>query len=231
MKAILITGANRGLGLAFVQYYLGNGWHVLACCRQPAQATVLNQLKIQYPNQLQLFPLDVTSKEKVDQLANKLKDIDIDILLNNAGVWGPKETALGTINDDDWQTIFATNTLAPLFIAQAFAKQVANSQLKIMASISSNLASIGGNNEGDIYLYRSSKAALNAIVKSLSVDLKSEGITVVALHPGWVKTDMGGEGASLEPAESAARLSQVLDTLNITQTGQFISHEGNELSW
>lgn len=239
MSTLLITGANRGLGLEFVKEYLAAGWEVLACCRHPESATALLKLAQEHQNQLTLFKLDVTHSEDIVALAAQLRNQPVDLLLNNAGIFSAKAKQFGSTKTDSWDQVQAeewlsvlkTNTLAPLLITQALINNLQQGKLKIIANMSSALGSIENNAEGDHYAYRCSKVALNAITKNLSIDLKEMGITVISLSPGWVKTDMGGPDAKITVEESVKALKEILDQLKIKDSGRFIGYEGVELCW
>src|SRR5205085_331569 len=210
MPSILVTGANRGLGLEFVRQYAADGWRVFACCRNPDEAADLRALASE---RVSLLTLDVADHRQIEALAVALKNEPIDILLNNAGIYGPNKMFLGQIDYDTWEEVLRVNTLAPVKMAECFLDNVARSQRKIIAALSSTMGSIERNVEGRHYLYRSSKAALNMAYKSLSIDLKPRGISAVVLCPGWVQTDMGGADAPLTPEQSISGLKQVLGRL------------------
>lgn len=232
MPTVLITGANRGLGLEFAKQYVGAGWHVIACCRSPKRAQELRVLAGASGGGLSVHPLDVGQAESVSSLASALGKEPIDILLNNAGIYGDgRHDDLGRIDDSRWAETFSVNTMGPLRMAQALLENVAGSRRKIIACMSSKMGSISDNTSGGSYLYRSSKAALNAVVKSLSVDLKDRGIIVVALHPGWVQTDMGGPNAPTRPEESIRGLRKVLEDLTPADSGRFLAYDGSEVPW
>jgi NAD(P)-dependent dehydrogenase (short-subunit alcohol dehydrogenase family) len=231
MPSILVTGANRGLGLEFVRQYALDGWRVFACCRNPANAADLHAIADSSGKRVTLHALDVQHRAQIETLARDLKAEPLDILLNNAGLYGPNKMFLGQVDYDAWEEVLAVNTLAPLKLAECFLENVAASKRKIIASISSTMGSITLNTEGRHYLYRSSKAALNMVVKSLSIDVRSRGIIAVALCPGWVQTDMGGPGAPLKPAESISGMKRVLAGLRLEDSGKFISYDGSEVPW
>lgn len=231
MNTILITGANRGIGHQLTKNYLAAGWHVIACCRDPKQADGLQKLKTAHPNQLNIQALDVGNEKEIQNLSMQLKNQPIDILFNNAGLLGKEAGKLGDIKQSVCEEVLKINITAPLLMVQAFLKQVTQSQRKIIVNMSSHLASISLNDIGNHYVYRASKAGVNALTKSLSVDLKTAGVTVVSLDPGWVKTDMGGAEALLTPEESVAGLQNVLKNLSLNDTGSFISYDGKKVSW
>jgi NAD(P)-dependent dehydrogenase (short-subunit alcohol dehydrogenase family) len=173
----------------------------------------------------------VADHGQIDALANELRDKPIDLLLNNAGIYEPHQTQLGKIDYAAWANVLAVNVLAPTRMVECFVDNVARSNRKQIACLSSQMGSIAGNLSGAHYLYRSSKAALNMVVKSLSIDLRDRGVTVVTLDPGWVRTDMGGPEAELEPAESIRGMIRVLEGLSIADSGKYLSYNGAELPW
>ncbi|MCG7495867.1 SDR family oxidoreductase [Vibrio sp. Of7-15] len=230
MKTLFITGANRGIGLALTQLYLKSGWQVHATCRNTLLAENLTALTQTF-HKLTVHELDVTDYAAVDSLAQQLKEFSIDILFNNAGYYGPKGYGFGHTNVEEWRQVLEVNTIAPLKLAEAFHTHVQNSHEKIIACMSSRVGSMTDNTSGGGYIYRSSKAALNSVVKSLSNDLTEKGITAVALHPGWVQTEMGGNNALISTEESAAGLKAVLDNMTLNQSGHFYNYQGKELPW
>jgi NAD(P)-dependent dehydrogenase (short-subunit alcohol dehydrogenase family) len=225
---VLITGANRGIGLEFVQQYSQDGWRVFACCRNPEKATELQALANTYRN-IQILPLDVANSAQINALALQLKDEKIDVLINNAGVY--PDSAVGDINTDYWLNAFKVNAMAPLKMAEAFTSHIAKSQLKKIATLSSKMGSIDDNTSGGSYIYRSSKVAANMVMKSLSIDLKPLGISVVTLHPGWVLTEMGGPNALIDTKTSVSGLRRVIERLTLNTTGQFIAYDGKAINW
>ncbi len=231
MPSILVTGANRGLGLEFVRQYAADGWRVFACARRPDESPGLGTIADGSAGRVRLHRLEVTDHPQVDALARELKDEPIDVLLNNAGVYGPTKMFFGKIDYAAWADVLAVNTMAPLKVAEAFLENVARSEQKIIASISSTMGSMARNDEGRHYLYRSSKAALNMVMKSLSIDVRSRGVIAVALCPGWVQTDMGGPNATLTPEESIGGLRRVLGRLRLEDSGKFFYHNGAEIAW
>ncbi len=226
MPTVLITGANRGIGLEFARVFAADGWNVHACCRQPEKAAKLKALA----GEVSVHRLDVTNGLQVAGLARELAEEPIDLLLNNAGIYGPR-TGFAQTDYDEWAPVFQVNVMAPLRMAERFVRQVAGSERKLIANISSKMGSIGDNARGGSYIYRSSKAALNMVVKSLSVDLAGRGISVVAFHPGWVQTDMGGSEAALTVAESVAGMRAVIEGLGPADNGKFFNYDGSEIPW
>jgi NAD(P)-dependent dehydrogenase (short-subunit alcohol dehydrogenase family) len=226
MPNVLITGANRGIGLEFARSFAADGWSVHACCRQPDKAAALKALA----GEVAVHRLDVTDGLQVAGLARELADRPIDLLLNNAGIYGPR-TGFGETDYDEWAPVFRVNTMAPLRMAERFVAQVARSERRLIANVSSRMGSIGDNSRGGSYIYRSSKAALNMVVKSLSADLAGRGIAVVAFHPGWVQTDMGGPEAAITAAESVAGMRAVIERLGPADNGKFFNYDGSEIPW
>jgi NAD(P)-dependent dehydrogenase (short-subunit alcohol dehydrogenase family) len=227
MPTCLITGANRGLGLEFAKQYGAEGWKVIATCRQPAQAEALNALE----GEIEVHPLDVTDFARVEDLAKKLSGLPIDLLLNNAGIYGPRVVPYNTVDYAAWAEVFRVDTMAPLKISAVFSEHVAKSKLKRIVTITSKMGSIADNTSGGSYIYRSAKAALNAAMKSLAVDLREKQIIVAVFHPGWVRTDMGGPGATIEAFESVAGIRDVIGRLTLEDSGRFINYDGTDLAW
>lgn len=228
MSTVLITGANRGIGLELTKQYAEAGWHVLACCREPNTAAALNALASNHSN-IKIYALDVAEFKQIDALAKQLNNVVIDVLINNAGVY--PEGNLSDADVDNWLNGFKVNSIAPLKMAMAFTPHIASSQLKKLATLSSKMGSIDDNTSGGSYMYRSTKTAVNSVMKSLSIDLKPHGIAVVTLHPGWVETDMGGPNALINTQTSVAGLRQVIDHLSLENTGKFIAYDGKEIAW
>jgi len=232
MKTTLITGANRGIGLEFARQYAEDGWHVLACCRHPDTADALNKLSSQYPELIKIHPLDVADHAQIERLAQTLANESIDLLINNAGINPASDASgFGHTNYAEWMSAFSINTMAPLKMAEAFAKQIARSKQKTIITLTSLMGSIADNSSGGSYLYRTSKTAANMVVKSLAIDLRQQGIIAVAFHPGWVKTDMGGPNAMISAAQSVTGMRQVISSLTVAGSGKFYDYEGNVLPW
>jgi NAD(P)-dependent dehydrogenase (short-subunit alcohol dehydrogenase family) len=227
---ILITGANRGIGLECVKQYAEQGWQVLACCRKPECAAVLSEFAKTHDN-VAIFPLDVTDEAAIKRLAAQFVNQPIDILLNNAGVSLDDEEPFSSTELKNWLHVLTVNALAPVLVSQAFVENVANSDKKIMAFMSSKMGSISDNQYGMYYSYRASKAALNAQVMSMAIDLKSRGITSIALHPGWVQTDMGGPDATINTKTSVQGLSKLLSEITLKDSGTFRGYNGEHIPW
>ncbi len=228
---ILITGANRGIGFELTQQYAEAGWRVIACCREPDKAQGLDGVRNDYREQVSIHRLDVTNSEPIKALATSVEDTPIDILLNNAGIYGQRDDSLGNIDEDKWLETFRVNTIAPIKVMEAFIDVVAASKRKVFASITSKMGSVADNTSGGSYVYRSSKAALNAAMKSAANDVKGRGISVVVIHPGWVRTDMGGPSGLLSVEQSAKSIRELLGRVSIEDTGKFFNYDGTVIPW
>ncbi|WP_299805100.1 SDR family oxidoreductase [uncultured Shewanella sp.] len=229
-KHVLITGGNRGIGRAFVEHYLKAGWNVTACCRDPKKAVELSVLKSNY-EQLTVLALDVTLCESMAALTEKLADTPLDLLINNAGYYGPKGVEFGSCDANEWRKVIEVNTIAPLLLTQALYQNLKLGSNTVAAFISSKVGSMEDNSSGGGYYYRSSKAALNSVVKSLSIDLKGDGIKCVALHPGWVLTAMGGPKALIDTDMSVKGMLEVIGKLTWDQSGEFYDYQGKPIPW
>jgi NAD(P)-dependent dehydrogenase (short-subunit alcohol dehydrogenase family) len=232
MPNVLVTGSNRGLGLEWVKQYAEEGWRVYATCRHPMEAPELQDLAGRY-KQVTVHRLDVTKPEEMNALAVELMKAPIDVLLNNAGVYLEKyrDVELGKICYDQWLYTFRVNTLGAVRVIQCFCDHVARSKKKLVVVISTHMASIADIVSPGAYYYRSTKAALNAVMEGLTFELKQRGIGVLLLHPGWVQTRMGGEGTSLMPPESVAGMRSLVDTFTLDHSGRFFRYDGIEMPW
>jgi NAD(P)-dependent dehydrogenase (short-subunit alcohol dehydrogenase family) len=232
MKTLLLTGANRGIGLEFCRQYAHAGWRVLACCRHPDKSDALIKLAAQYPGLIKMYPLDVADLAQIEHLGDTLSEEIIDLLINNAGIYPKSDTGgFGQTNYADWMTAFKINTMAPLKMAETFTPQISRGSQKVIATLTSQMGSIDDNSSGGSYQYRSTKAAANMIVKSLAIDLKQSGITAVVLHPGWVKTDMGGPNAMISVEQSVTGMRQVIANLKPHDSGKFLNFSGAAIPW
>jgi NAD(P)-dependent dehydrogenase (short-subunit alcohol dehydrogenase family) len=227
----LITGANRGLGLEFARQYAAEGWQVLAACRAPKAAKELQRIAAESVGRIRVIEIDVTDAASVRAAAAGLKGEAIDLLLNNAGVGGPSGQQLGSLDYTAWARVLDANTLGPMRVSEAFLENVAQSGDKRIVTITSGMGSLEDNTSGGSYAYRSSKAAVNMVMKSLSLDLAPRGITCVVLNPGWVRTDMGGSRGTLSPAESAEAVRSVIDSLRPEDSGKFLNYTGKPYPW
>ncbi|MBI3710910.1 MAG: SDR family oxidoreductase [Proteobacteria bacterium] len=226
MPTILITGAGRGLGLEYAKQFAAEGWRVIGTVRDAAKGASLAKLG----KSVEVHLLDVADRKAIARLAADLKGTAIDVLICNSGVYGPKDQPFGKTDYAAWEEVMRINVLAPMAVVEAFVPHVAASERKTIVMMSSRMGSITENN-GGAPIYRTSKTALNQVMKYLSVELAAKGITVVSVHPGWVQTDMGGPSAPLTPQVSIAGLRGVIKRLKPADSGKFINYEGAQIAW
>jgi len=220
MPTLFVAGANRGIGLELAKQYLSEGWKVHATYRTPGSE--LEQLR----GDLHLHQLDLTHHVAITQLRKKLNKEPIDILFHNAGIYGH------ITDETEWLESFRVNTIAPFQLISAFAKNVGMSKYKIATAMSSKMGSMSDNGSGGSYVYRSSKAALNAVMKSFSVDLAQKyDVTVIVMHPGWVETDMTGPEALISTTECVTGIRNVLNSITPADAGRFYDYAGKEILW
>ena len=224
---VLITGTNRGLGLEFVKQFAIEGYQVIACTRKINKKDELHQLQKKFKT-ISICKLDIANFSSIDQFAKLLKK-PIDILINNAGVY--PDSSVDHVDYKSWLDAFKINTLAAFKMTKAFLPHLKKGQLKKIASLTSKMGSIDDNSGGGEYIYRSSKTALNMVMKSLSIDLKPYDLSVITLHPGWVRTDMGGPNGLIDVDESVAGMKRQIDKLTIRTSGQFIAYDGKKIPW
>ena len=229
MPTILITGANRGLGLEFARQFAADGWRVIATVRNLDTAAELLQLD----GAVEVHSLDATDRAAIARLAQELKGEPIDVLLCSAGIYGPRsaEQDFGHVDWTTWHKVLETNVMGPMALVEALVENVAASDKRLIVMVSSQMGSMGAGGSGGAYMYRTSKAALNDLAKNLASDLAGRGITVISVSPGWVKTDMGGPGATLSPQESVRNLRALIAQAGRRHTGKFFNHDGRELAW
>ncbi|HJO75426.1 MAG TPA: SDR family oxidoreductase [Rhodospirillales bacterium] len=227
MPTVLITGANRGLGFEFAKQYAADGWRVIAACRVLSEAEALNAVE----GDIRIETMDVDDDSSVATLSEKLQGEAIDLLINNAGIHGPRKLTAQTMDYEAWEQVLRTNTMSPFRVTAAFLPHVLKSGDKLIATVSSRLGSMGDNKGGGDYIYRSSKAGLNAVMKGLSIDLADDGIRMVLLHPGWVSTDMGGPNAPVKADESVTGMRRVIAGIKEDETGVFYNYDGSALGW
>lgn len=230
MPTLFITGANRGIGLEFARQYLASGWTVIAGCRAPETATALTALEAEHPGRLTVERLEVNDAAAVEAAAAKHKGHAIDLLINNAGIYGARDAALAISDFDQFQKVLVTNAIGPMRVTLALLPSLRLAKGSKIATLSSRMGSIALSGGGS-YVYRASKAAINAAMHSLALDLKPWDVTCILLHPGWVRTDMGGQGADIPVAESVTGLKQVIDGATIKDTGKFFNYTGEEFPW
>lgn len=242
MPTVLITGAGRGLGLELTRQYAADGWQVLACARSPDKCIELQALaaSANKTGGIEILPLDVTDHAAVDALARRLSDRAIDVLLNSAGTMGAGSFArqgaafgkFGSSDFADWDNVFRLNIAAPMKMAEAFVTQVARSEQRKIVSLTSILGSMAKNSFGGLYAYRASKAGLNAVMRSMAIDLgRLHKIIAIPLHPGWVRTDMGGPRADIDAVPSVTGMRQVIAGLDAAKSGRYWMYNGEELPW
>ena len=228
--SILITGTNRGIGLEFVKHYIKNNEKVIATCRNRNSAKDLLELE-NTTNNLSLVELDVSNPNSINNFTSKIAGLPIDTFISNAGVSGPKNIEFGNFDAKEWLDVFNINTIAPLIITQKILKNLRLGKDKKLVFISSKVGSIEDNTSGGMYIYRTSKTALNQVIKSLSIDFKDENFIAVALHPGWVQTDMGGPNALIDTKTSVKGLIEVIDNLTPKNSGKFYNYDGSPIPW
>jgi NAD(P)-dependent dehydrogenase (short-subunit alcohol dehydrogenase family) len=228
MPTVLITGASRGIGLEFAKQYAAEGWTVIAGARDTdAMAEALGDARGDFA----VVRLDVCDAASVAILSERLRGTPIDILINNAGLYGPRRPQLGAIHYPAWIDVLDTNVLGSTRVTEALIDNVRAGEHKIIVALSSKVGSMADNRSGGGYIYRSSKAALNSVFHSLAIDLAGEGIRVGILHPGWVRTGMGGSNALIDARESVSGMRSVIDGLTLEQSGRFLNYDGNEIPW
>jgi NAD(P)-dependent dehydrogenase (short-subunit alcohol dehydrogenase family) len=230
MKTVFITGANRGLGLELATQYAQNEWSVIACCRDLSSASELAQLANTYRN-ITLHTLDVTDENQILALGQSFKGHPIDVLIHNAGVAGNQCETIGNMDQKGWLDVLSINTIAPALVTQTLLDNILASERKTIIGMTSILASIDDNRSGGRYSYRASKAALNQIIKSLACELSSQGIKTMAIHPGWVQTDMGGPDGKITTAQSVEGIINVIANIEVKHSGSFFTYDGTQLPW
>jgi len=247
MATLLITGGNRGIGLGLVKVYLENEWNVLATCRDPEAAADLTNLKKQYDNNLSILPMDVNDQKQIDATVKSLSGTPIDLLINNAGAVemakygsGAYEKINGIPIDDpdlrkydyeEWEHVLRTNVLGPARVTGSFIENLKRSDHGIVVMMTSGLASVSNTWQAGRYAYRTSKAALNMLMRSVGEWLESFGITAVAISPGWTRTDMGGPNATNSIEQAAKGVYQVITGISDKDAGKFLNFDGTTLPW
>jgi NAD(P)-dependent dehydrogenase (short-subunit alcohol dehydrogenase family) len=231
MSAVLITSASRGIGLEFVRQYAEDGWRVFAACRDPASAARLEPVAKASRGNIEVLRMDVTDAEGIRAAARQVGEQPIDVLINSAGIMGGGGQRVGDMDYESWKEVLDINTLGPMRVTEAFFEALRRSQRKIVATITSGMGSLADNTSGGWIAYRSSKAAVNMVMRSLAIDLKSRGLICVVLNPGWVKTDMGGPNANITPQKSVSNMRRVIEKLSAADSGKFFHHDGSEYPW
>ncbi len=226
MPSVLITGTNRGIGLEFVRQYAKDGWQVYACCRDPQNATALQAIE----GNVQLLCVDVSSDESVSRLKHTLLDRPLDVLVNNAGVYSEPTAEPHKVDTSLFGDVLNVNVTGPARMIGAFGDNVIKTSGKI-ATLSSMMGSMGSSTGGGYYAYRASKAGVNALTSAYSKYFEDQGVSVISLCPGWVKTDMGGPNASIEVEECVSGLRRVIADLTMDGNGKFFTYTGEERVW
>lgn len=234
---VFITGASRGLGLELTRQFLVAGSCVFATAREPRSCT-LQLLKLVHGDQLQLLALDVTDNEQISKAVARLAGQPLNLLINNAGLFldnpfvgDPGTDYLSIVESAHWLTVFRVNTIAPFMMTRALRDNLKAADRSTVVMISAMMGSLTNNQSGGAYSYRSSKAALNSVTVSLAADLAADGIRVVAMHPGWLQTDMGGDDAPLDTMTSAQNLIAVMCNIEAAQNGNFLDYNGTPIPW
>ncbi len=221
MATVVITGANRGIGLEMAKQYAADGWDVIGTAREPERAQELAAI-----DRVTVMQLDAADDASVEKFVRELGDQPVDLFINNAGIYGPSE-----FDREAWLDLFNVNVIGPVRLATALKDNVARSADRKMVVISSQVGSIAENETGSMIYYRTSKAAVNQAWTCLAKQWQGDGLTLAMLHPGWVQTDMGGENADLTPAESVEGMRAVIDGLTNDQNGKFYDYGGREIPW
>ena len=246
MKTILVTGTNKGIGLEFARQYLNDGFKVIATCRNLSKLDGLDRLVNSFPDRISIYQMELLDEKSIESFSSKIKDIPIDIFINNAGLtFGYSRNAklsntgislnklntFGYIKSENWLPIFKANCIAPLLLTQLLYRNFLLGNQKKIVFISSKPASITENTGGSMYMSRSSRSALNQVIKSLSVDLIKDGISVASISPGWVKTDSGGINALIDVHTSVTGIKKIINELTLENTGNFWDYNGELIPW
>ncbi len=225
MKNILITGANRGIGLKFAEILSANN-NIYATARDITNADDLKKF-----DNTELLELDLLNKDSIKSFCSELKDIPLDMIINNAGIFQDEQMEETILDPELWLDEIMINAIGPVILSQKLKENIISGNDKKIIFISSQMGSIDDNYSGGYYFYRTSKSALNSAAKSLSIDWKADGIAVLMLHPGWVRTDMGGSNAKLDIDTSVSKMLDVINNLDMGKTGTFLNYEGKKLEW
>lgn len=231
MPTVLITGANRGLGLEFTRQYLAERYAVIAACRNPGAAQALHELEGTARGALNVIEVDVADTASVKRAAAHVATPTVDILVNCAGIFGTGGNTIDSLDYDAWIAVLEVNVLGPARMCEAFLDKVARSDRRLIVTITSGLGSLADNSTGGYIPYRTSKAAVNMLMRSAAIDLKPRGVTCVVVNPGWVKTDMGGPNAKLSPEESVGATRRLIAKISPQDSGRFFNYDGREYPW
>lgn len=235
MPTLIITGANRGLGLEFVRQFAADRWTITTINRRSSDE--LDALQKRYP--IQTIQADLTDDASLRRAVAEIAHPSVDLLINNAGTMGDGSfsesgfsyQAFGTFNRDEWLRVFNINVCTPMVLSELLVGKLEASDNPIIVTLSSMLGSNALNTIGNSYAYRASKAAVNSITKSMGINLKERGITCVALHPGWVRTDMGGPGADIDAPESVRGMRGTIAKLTLEDAGRFLAWNGKAMPY
>lgn len=230
MKTVLITCANRGIGLEHVRAFVAGGIRVVAAVRAPDDAHELKEIAVGKPGMVDILAYDAADPGAPASLKAALGDTPLDLLFANAGAMGSNQS-LGHVDVETALELIRINALAPLKLVETLVGNIEKSQRKLIAFQSSLMGSIADNSSGGYYAYRTSKATLNMIAKNLANDLRARAITVVTLHPGWVKTRMGGQSAPVTTEQCVAGQQKIFAALTLSDSGRFLNFDGKTLSW
>lgn len=226
-KTLFITGANRGLGLEFVKQYSKDGWKIWAACRNPEKAEKLKAIK----GDINFIQLDVLNPTDLKKISQDFVNEPVHLLVNNAGIYGPGDTDLRTFDYDVWREVMEVNFYGPMRVLQTLLPSLKKAGKSKAITVTSKMGSITDNIKGGSYYYRTSKAALNAAMKSAAIDLEGEGVIVSLLHPGWVQTDMGGSNAMITAEESVEGMKKLIDHFSGRDSGHFYDYKGLVVPW
>lgn len=226
MTTVVITGANRGIGLEFTKQYASESAKVYALCRKPSEAKELEAVE----GDVHIRQLDVTSEQCRKRFADEIADETVDLLINNAGVYGGDNQSLGNLDFEKWHHTMEVNVFGPVYMTTALYPNLKKSDNPKVATISSKMGSIS-DSSGGMAIYRTSKAAINMAMNALSADASNDNVIMINLHPGWVETDMGGSNATTSTEESVTGLRKVIAGASMKDTGHFYDFKGQELPW
>lgn len=227
METIVITGANRGIGLGLTRCFAAAGHHVIAACRQPQNADALRQVK----GSVEVRALDVGDANSVEAFAQQLGQRSVDVLINNAGIMGGSAQGIADMDFAAWSRTFEINTLAPFRLTTRLLPQLKQAARPRVITVSSQMGAFGLEMGGGMYAYRSSKSAVSKVMQVLALELKPDNIIVCPVHPGWVQTDMGGPNAQITVEQSAAGLFKLISGLTMAESGRFWTWDGREHVW
>jgi len=237
MPTLLITGANRGLGLGLTDLYLADGWRVHACVRDTSRAKALSDLSVTTHGQLTIHAVDVEDHDTIDALAAVLRGQSIDLLLNVAGFYGSKIISdpgglqrFGESNFSEWEKMFRINVIAPMKMAESFVENIAKSAQKKIVTLTSVIGFEGARESSNVFGYRATKTASNAVMKAMAIALKPRGIIALPLHPGWVRTEMGGPNADIDVETSVVGMKKVIDGLKPDDAGTLMTYDGRRIA-